>query len=329
MHRISVLYAAIPTVAVVLLLLCGKRADERTVVQLGNDSLGLETIRQLVPDGVNDSLKIKKVICRLALSNTLSPERKVPGDIADKCARKLSLISGKDCSVQSAEKLLEASSALAGALKNSKGVVGYLDSLAATIKPTVRGQPVSCALDEEDRAVLQRLPANDEAELEQIIMVVLKVTEDFATTLASFVRHKDVEDAGNVKAMVKGLIADTAAAPTIRAEKRKPALSSARALAFRSQESIRDSIAKHLVNLQQLYKRHLKTGDYASGTVWVTFRVGWEGRVNDARITRSAIKNQQFLERFGQYLRIIKFKEVPQSAGTMTFEFPFEFKAEE
>ncbi|MBN1130956.1 MAG: energy transducer TonB, partial [Chitinispirillaceae bacterium] len=133
-----------------------------------------------------------------------------------------------------------------------------------------------------------------------------------------------------VDTMIKGLIAD----PNAPVKRTAPAMKQAppdpaKALSFRSQGSIRDSIARHQTNLQQLYKRYLKGGDVTSGTVWVTFQVNAEGRVTGVRILKSEISNTQFLERLGQYVRLITFKQIPESAGSMTFEFPFEFTTEE
>jgi len=207
-------------------------------------------------------------------------------------------------------------------------VIGYIDSVLASLMASVGGAPIHCSLSVADRAALAQLDKNKEPE--KVFTIVLAISNECAVTLASFLSDEDSGTTAGAKAMVQGLIADTAVRPVPSpAQKKNVKDNTAAALKFRSQESIRDSIAKHLADLQQMYKRQLKTGDYSSGTVWVLFWVDCSGRVVDARIKKSQIANKQFLERLEKYLKIIAFKPVPEACGTMNFEFPFDFKAEE
>jgi TonB family protein len=330
--RFKVISCVVIVAAAVLLGGCVKKEKGVTAVMVGGTSLLIDTIRALVPDAAGDSLAIVRAARRITLSKTLSGGEKPPGPAAEKLARKLTLLSGSDYSAASAELLLEASTRVALMVRGAKNihdVIALLDSVLPAEEVDVGGTSPACRLTDRERGILEGLSIGTAKDLGKLFEVLFDISSDAAATIVSFVNQKDIDGSEGVKAMIKGLIADTAPAPASAAVVRKKAVNPLLALKFRPQESIRDSIAKHLSNLQQMYKRHLKTGDVASGTVWVTFLVDCEGRVVDARILKSEIADRQFLERLSQYLRIIKFKPVPESAGRMTFEFPFEFKAEE
>ncbi len=103
---------------------------------------------------------------------------------------------------------------------------------------------------------------------------------------------------------------------------------SRRALRYRDHKSVKDSIAKHLPNLIVLYQQHIRRSDSRDGTVWVNFRVGSDGTVETAEVHRSGIDDQEFIVPLVQYLQSIRFKPIPDSIGTMHFEFPFQFSAD-
>jgi TonB family protein len=310
---------------------CAKKERNENTAILGKDSLSMERIRTLAPDAKEDSIAIRSALCRQKLARTVPAGGKHGDTVAAKLAQKLTMLSGTEYSTAGAAILLDASAALAQVVR-TKGsmadVCAYIDSTFASCEARVGGRPLHWSLNDKDRAALEQLDIKKD--IDKILAIVLKVSDECAATLMSFVREDDPGQA-KLKHMVQGLIADTTVrrpAPTVTLAK-KTAANPALALKFRSQESIRDSIGRHLANLQQMYKRQLKTGDYSSGTVWVTFLVDCSGRVVDARIKKSQIANTQFLERLEKYLKIVAFKPVPKACGNMNFEFPFEFKAEE
>jgi hypothetical protein len=318
-------------IAAVMLGGCAKKERPVNVVVLGKDTLSMDRIRTLVPDTEGDSNAIRRAVCRLILARGVPADGKRGDTITEKLARKLTLLSGVEYSTASAAVLLDASVNLGAVMRaggTMTGVIEYIDSTMASLEASAGGTPFRCSLSEGERTALAQLDKNKE--LDKLLAIVLKVSGECAATLASFVSDEDSGQTAGVKSMIQGLIADTAVRLVSPATPiKKTADNTASALKFRSQESIRDSIAKHLPDLQQMYKRQLKTGDYSSGTVWVSFLVDCNGRVVDARIKKSQIANVAFLERLEKYLKIIAFKPVPAACGTMNFEFPFEFKAEE
>ena len=317
--------------AAILLLGCAKK--ERTVgaAILGKDTLSMEQIRALVPEVQGDSTAIRRAVFRQMLAKAVPSDGKYGDTVAVKLAAKLTLLSGTEYSTAAAAVLLDAATTLREAMRvdgTMAEVAAHIDSSFASFEASVGGTPFHWSLSESDRAALKKLDKNKD--LDKLYAIVLKVSGECAATLASFVRDADSGQSAGINPMIQGLIADTAvrpaASPTLS---KKTVDNTALALKFRPQESIRDSITKHLADLQQMYKRQLKTGDYSSGTVWVLFWVDCSGRVVDARIKKSQIANKQFLERLEKYLKIIAFKPVPEACGNMNFEFPFEFKAEE
>jgi hypothetical protein len=314
-----------------LLYGCLKKERPVSAVILGKDTLSIDRIRILVPDSERDSTAIERAVSRQMLARMVPADRKHGDTVAEKLARKLTLLSGVEYSTASAAVLFDASATLWAAMRaegTMAGIAGYIDSTFATFTTSVGGTPFHWSLCEDDRAALEKLDKNKD--LDKLLAIVLKVSGECAATLASFVRDDDSSQIAGMNSMIQGLIADTAVRPVPSARlKKKTVDNPALALKFRPQESIRDSIGKHLADLQQLYKRQLKTGDYSSGTVWVSFIVGCDGGVIDVRVKKSQIANVPFLERLEKYLKIIAFKPIPKACGNMNFEFPFEFKAEE
>jgi TonB family protein len=317
-------------VAAALFFGCGKGEKAGTVIVIGTDTVKIEMARLLVPDATDDSGIVERAVRRRLLAKALPLEEKPTAPVSAKLAQKLALISGTDYSPQEAELLLKAATVIDSALRNGKSVdsvIAFFDSICSAFPVSANGKPVDFRLTSKERARFEAFNLTDEKQQLELLASLLGLSGEAAATLVSFIAPQDKGAAVDV--MVKGLIAEPNVRPKPMPAKKKIAPDPSMALAFRSRESIRDSIARHLTNLQQLYKRQLKTGDVASGTVWVTFEVNAEGRVIAARIRKSEINNMQFLERLGQYARLIKFEQIPETVGSMTFEFPFEFKPEE
>lgn len=312
------------------LCMCGKR--EKAVAMGGADSLSLAVIRKLMPDAESDSAKIRQVRLRYSLARQV-PHRVAGADSAAvKLARRLTLLSGKDWSPEAAAMLLDAGSALAtkaAAARDRQQRSALLDALAAA-EESPGGKAASLTPDMGGLDTLQVADAKFFAE-------IFTISEEEAATLLNFMKKgpndKMRKDAG---AMVKGLLSapETTRMPAAsagdrmitaeRVEVENPAL----ALKFRPQESIRESIEKHRADLQQIYKRQLKTNESAGGVVWLVFHVDAGGRVLSVTVKSSAINNRMFLGQLREYAATIRFKAVPTSVGNMTFEFPFEFTSE-
>jgi hypothetical protein len=101
------------------------------------------------------------------------------------------------------------------------------------------------------------------------------------------------------------------------------------ALKYRNQKSIKDSIQKHLPDLEAMYKKYLKMHTDMTGTIWVTFNIKADGSIASAQIKTSQITEKDFFYPFHEYItKNIHFLPVPEKTGIMTVEFPFEFTPE-
>jgi TonB family protein len=177
---------------------------------------------------------------------------------------------------------------------------------------------------------------NDANAFNRIVTAVFGVSAEEAVTLVSFIRsdqRKTKSSSVDIGKMVKGICSKGTFPQSASTQKEAPPPELERknallALRFRPQESIRDSIARHLPDLELIYKKQLKLNEMAGGLVWVVFCVDAEGRVLSATVKSSAIANRQFQQLLAEYVRTIHFKAIPKNIGPMVFEFPFEFKSE-
>ena len=309
-----------------IVCLCGK--SEKTVVVVGSDSLKIATIRAMMPaDSAADSLTIKQAVLRYSLAKAFPTSAQQVDSATTKFGRRMTLLSGAEWSPQAAAVLLNAGAGLEARIRNAKDtktVIALADSLTALAGKTAGGKAF--------RAALDTMKITDQKFQVRLFTIVFGISEEEAATLSNFVRKDAVGSPGNVEALVKGLLSP----PVARTNAKNPMIVAERtvvenptlALKFRSQGSIRDSIGKHLPDLQQLYKKQLKVNEAAGGVVWLVFRVSSGGKVLSTAIKSSQIDNKQFLAGLQEYVRTIQFKTIPETVGPMTFEFPFEFKAE-
>jgi TonB family protein len=317
--------------AVALLCLCGKREAKKAALVIGGDTLHIEQVRTLVPEALPDSEKMRLVTCRYMLRRTLSAELRAGDSAIAKLFPKLSLVSGLEYTAGAAGLLLDAASALDGVIKNSDSVAQAMTSIESLAALAEAGKSPCCASPAADRVRIGELAIRDKRTLAAFCSAYLGISREMAETVVSFIPAARDREMENISAMVQGLIADTANRPRKKVREPAPATAdnSVEALRYRTQQSIRDSIGRHIPNLQQMYKRSLKTNTQISGVVWVTFRVNADGGVIWANIKTSQIDNRQFLLRLLEYARTIQFKPIPKTAGNMTFEFPFEFASDE
>ena len=173
--------------------------------------------------------------------------------------------------------------------------------------------------------------------LEKIIADIFCLPPGTARVLAEYIVSEDAEKqaAVSASASLKGLAlhepsrARKSAMPDAGALRDKAQDNLKLALSYRSQQSIGDSIRRHLPNLTALYKKQLKIHQSLSGTVWVTFVINPDGNVASAHIKSTGITDKDFLNPLCAYVERIHFCRIPDKVGPMTFEFPFQFSPEQ
>jgi TonB family protein len=316
-----------------------KKKGGQVVGVVGTDTLTQAMIETLRPDSLPDSIRAEKVAiqrvlgseCHLSLSG--GKRDTLVGDLM----KQLSLRSGGEWNREATAGLFEAACGLKALLDTARSmerVSAYLDSVfrfkvklaggGTEIKP-VEVIPQSLRDCSRSGAFINEM-------LDTMLSCVLGVSPQVGKILADFVfsTEQATSDSASMLAMVQGLVYDASAVKTRKTAVMQENIDkSEQVLKFRNQISIQDSIARHQVNIRELYKKQLKKNSLLAGKVVVEFRVDPEGKVIAAAIAKSQISDREFLEPLLHYAQGIRFKPVPANAGNMTFQFPFEFSPEE
>jgi TonB family protein len=326
-------------------LYCGKQAPVIPAIIFNSDTLTVDRVADYDPSIANDSVRLRAIAIRLVCAGHL------PDSLTDSTAF---LLAERLLLVTSVEWKPAAAALLLGASKGLVAMAGETTSCATIRSMADSLFKLSSGALHVPAAPGWQLLACDSVDLPQpagkawLLRTILLVTPEVAGLLADFAgmsQSAPDADSTDLKNMVAGLVstpesirreemrrkaaeaknASTAVPSTTPAQESD---NSAEALRFRDQNSIRDSIEKHIPDLKQLYKKILKTNSSLAGKVVVTIRVDAAGSIINARIKLSEIDNKAFLDPFVMYVRTIRFKPIPEKVGAMTFDFPFEFNPE-
>jgi len=315
---------------------CGKKQTPY-IATVGTDTLTIEEIRRLAPDATADSAAM---VARVILQRAVAPcadtaAREKTGDpasaeLAAQISRHTSTAWSADaarCMLNSAGRLKQ----ISDSLKTSRRIMAYLDSaLKDNVTMRNTADPAGLLSGIDTASLPDSVKTTDD--LTALLAAVLGISRETAQTVTGFIgtADRDAADSLALNEMIKGLVYDGKSAPPKKRELREETADrSEMVLKYRSQQSIQDSIQKHLVNLNALYKKKLKSYPGISGTVVVELRVGPDGRVVSTAIARTDIPHQDFTGEFQAYLRTIRFLKTPEKLGNMTFQFPFVFSPEE
>lgn len=335
-------YVSVATVLLVVIS-CGKQEPEAEMVAtVDGDTLTADILQRVSPDSVMDSVSLHRTVLQVALAGGALPADSGGDKDAHGLAEQLSLRSGQKWKSEAAASRLAAARTLKKAVDSigsKQGVVSFIDSLFQSRvrmgKDTATPQGSTLVAQELSRLKDDTLTA--ETDLGAVLAAVFGMPQDQADILAEYAltEGSGAADSADVSAMVKGLVFDSVAhaqkkalAAAKAARRRAPQDNSEQVLKYRGMQSIKDSIAGHDKNIQALYKKVLKTHPSMQGRVMVRFRVDAAGKVIEARVASSRIRESEFLDPLVGYVREIEFKEVPDHLGNMTFEFPFEFTPE-
>ncbi len=336
--------------ACMLVMSCARRErpNDRCLFLVGGDTVSILKVNRLVPDSLPRPKKLFRAALELACVKVQSAAPR--GGDADAqikragsdLARQLSRLSSDTWSDEAATalyitaKLVADKAVSAGSLPQARG---FADSLFSA-------QVVVCdsgILDEFRKKKASPLQGvaprpDDPAFLEPLFMLLFDLPSPSSRILGEFVTtaEKETKPVVNVNSVIKGLVFDS----TRRNDKKsRPATAehaavvpdnSQEALRYRGSGSIKDSIEKHIPDLEALYKKHLKMNQNMKGTVWVTFHINPDGGVLNAQVKTSAITDRNFLMPFRDYvIQKIHFQKIPDKAGPMSVEFPFEFAPEQ
>ncbi|MBD3344304.1 MAG: TonB family protein [Chitinivibrionales bacterium] len=316
---------------------CGKKdPDKEPLFIIDNDTISLGKAKECVFDS---SMAVSQIGTAAARRLTLAQTELQTLDTADyssvvkDLAERLSLETGEDWKAYPSRCLFLSGKALhkkADSLLYPQAVFASVDSLIkANVRFITKKSPVPVTVKDTALNNDSINIANDTRAFSKLLSSVLILPDRIAAIVNEFILTEtiSVDSMAGVADMIKGLLADRTSQPVKKRTKvvRQKRANSKMALKYRSQNSIKDSINKHIPNLKALYKKQLKTNESISGQIWVNFVVTPDGRVASAAITKSSINNPAFLNSFQNYIKEIRFKKIPGNIGDMRFNFPFEF----
>ena len=319
------------------LMTCGKKEPvEKDVVIIGTDTITVEKLSNIAPDTALTPEKKRKLCLTYAVAKQMPKPKdtvafkETVNDLADQLSRE----SGRGWSKEAAQELYCASKMIKEKLENetdANAVKSYLSSLVKKVKIPSDSSSSTINIDELFKDTLNKVKKKL---LASIISSLFCADAHLSNVITGFLYSESIasRDTAGIEDLVKGLVFDSATVQkkdTLKTEKKYVRRdNSTLALKFRSQQSIKSTISKHIPNLEAIYKKELKIDPNMSGIIYVTFRVESSGRVISAVIKTSEIGNGGFINPFLDYVKEIQFKSIPGNVGNMTFDFPFEFKPE-
>jgi len=333
----------LPIVTVVTLILslqCAHKSGgaKKTLIVLGKDTLTSSMAAELDPADGSDSAHIIHGAMRLLLCQMH------PGSydtLKDLFTDRLSLVTGTEWTSKGAATLLGAAEALA-LTPVASGECDQIGTMADSLMKILQNAPKQGFSFRVDSSLsICDESADLRSRQKRALVLLLGVNDETAMLCHDFVFKKAVvpqaSDDVQAKKMVSGLLGGAKKDSAVSSGRSRPAMkelqkavpvSSTNALAFRKEQSIRDTVTRHIPTLRQLYKKGLKIDATMKGKVVVTFSVTPEGTVSSAVVKSSTIANQAFQRSLCGYLRQVRFQKIPESAGMMFFDFPFEFNPE-
>lgn len=108
----------------------------------------------------------------------------------------------------------------------------------------------------------------------------------------------------------------------IRALERKSLLASN---PFRRPSVIKEVIDGNVNQLRYIYNKKLRMGTKISGRVIIKLDIKPNGSISNTQVVSSSVANEDFEKEITDKIRSWKFRAVPDSLGTLSIKYPFEF----
>ena len=319
----------------------GQRANERVFI-VGGDTISMSTVNRLVPDSLLRPKKIRRAALELSCSKAGAqcPDSERINRIGTDLAIQLSRQSQETWSPEAGRILYRAVRTIAARARqtNSLGAAyAFADSLFSVMIVSADSGSIG-KIPKKNASLFNDVSPwqGDPVSLERLLSYLFDLPPGASRIVNEFLAAEEMRPAKapDMSSMIKGLVYDSASK---RQKKPQPKVTvpavlqenSKEALRYRNKGSIKDSIEKHTADLEALYKKHLKVHEKMQGTLWVTFYINPSGEVESARIKTASITEMDFLTPFHDYVaKKIRFQPIPERAGTMSVEFPFEFAPE-
>jgi TonB family protein len=327
------LFPAIAALAVCLLSACRDQPEEAAFAIINRDTITHAKLSAAFGESLSGNAGLKRAAVLSFLAGTVEPVKDSSAMAADakELSERMSMVSGSQLNEFYTYTLLCAGKALEHRLCKPRDLVSvteYVDSLFRSVKTSAGFDSIP--------SVAKGIGTAETALRRTALAAILRESFDVPIQ-ASFIisdyaightENKKTPDdiAGSVKSLFNQPAAlragkEVSAAP-ITAE------NSLLALQYRTAQSITDTISRHIPYIKAIYKRELKLHQSIAGQVQVSFCVDTAGTVVSASVTKTDISNEVFLNSFLSYVKSIRFLAIPAKAGSMTFGFPFDFRAD-
>lgn len=313
---------------------CSRKAPVDRVIVVDGDTTAVSHLLEIMPDSSLSPAQIRGLGVAMALSRDLPTQDDTTDSraVADDLAAQLSRETGVEWSPEGARLLHRGAKALYAHGKSGRwwdSLTAHVNSaVARVILPDTSLPLLTC--DTPDSAAGGNRAVTPE-QFSALLACALCLEHEIAGIVSDFVSSEDfMSDTGDPADLVKGLVLDSAelARRRPRHETRRRRTNALLALQYRTRTSIKDTISRHIPNLEAIYRQQLRKHPGMEGTIVVAFRITHSGSVVSATMRKSDIQEPDFTVPFVDYVKKIKFKSIPPKVGDMAFDFPFEFRPE-
>jgi hypothetical protein len=344
-HRKRIVLILAIVAASALWTQCSRESKSASICPfiIGGDTVSLLTVQRLVPDSLPRPRQIIRAALELACVKAAGrgasapPDSQVLSQIGLDLAHQLSNLEADPWTSYAGKNLYLAAKVIAQKkrdLHSFPAVKAYADSLLSSAVVFCDGA-IAHEYSSEKRSLFDTTACrSDSTCLESMLCFLFYLSKPAARIVREFAVTAENESVktSSAETLIKGLLSSGSKPQTqktmpkaISKEAAGPKKSE-QALRLRNQQSIKDSIEKHIPNLEALYRKHLKTHQTMEGVIWVTFEINPAGGAVSATIKTSTITEKEFLRPFREYvLHYIHFQKIPEASGNMSVEFPFEF----
>ncbi|HEX2956065.1 MAG TPA: TonB family protein [Chitinispirillaceae bacterium] len=98
---------------------------------------------------------------------------------------------------------------------------------------------------------------------------------------------------------------------------------------YRRPAYLKDIIDNNSQQLRYIYNKRLRSGIRISGHLLVEMSINPDGAVGSIRIVQSNIGDQTFENDIAEMIKTWRFNQIPDSLGSLTVNYPFEFSEEQ
>lgn len=331
----------VSAIVMMLSLFCGKKEEKKIAFAvIGNDTITLSELEQAIPEGVLSRQSVKEYSMLFAIAKLFPYPADTTAflglikDFSDQLSReadqawKPKAAEYFYCAVRVMKEKIETT-------PDFSTMQTFLNSLASSIYVSTDTSRLVCKVD-TTVVLADTAEAQSKKNLLIIMSSLFRLDSRQIEIAIDFIYSEALEmnSGGQLDAMVKGLLFDSTSAAVsskktkVEGVKAAPKENSALALKYRTQQSIQATINEHTQYLEALYRKQLKKNPSMEGIVYVTFHVEASGKASSVAIKSSQISEKEFIYPLLDYVGKIYFKPIPETVGSMTFDFPFEFRPE-